>query len=387
MQIQDLVIEVRNADLVRVGQLRPADLPGFTAVLRYNEVGSWTVKLPVGHPLAEELRKPGAGLIVSTEQGVLLSGPTIAVKTDQSTDDLVGTYTIQGADDSIVLSERLAYPTPTTANVAAQTSAYDVRTGNAETVMKAYVNANIGPSAPVARRIPELTIEASSNLGPTVSGSARFETLQELLKSFADLSQLGFTIEQNGNELEFQVYAPTDRSAFVRLDLDNGRLKRSEYSYNQPKTTRVIVAGQGEEELRTFIERTSTQSLEAETAWGRRIEQFKDQRGSGDLTELQQAGDEVLVNDGKTIVSVSISPSDDQTMLFGVDWNLGDKVTVVVGETELQAVVTEVGILISQDGVRIGATVGEPNSMDYETQLLTKQADAALRISSLERIK
>lgn len=385
MQIQDLVIEVRNADLVRVGQLRPADLPGFTAVLRYNEPGSWQVTLPVGHPLAEELKKPGSGLIVSTDDGVLISGPTTSVKTDQSTEDLVGTYTIQGVDDSILLSERLAYPTPTTADVTAQTSAYDERTGNAETVMKAYVNANIGPAAPVTRRVPNLTVEASSNLGPTIKGSARFETLQELLKGFADLSELGFTIEQNGDELEFQVYAPNDRSAFVRLDLDNGRLKKSEYSYTAPKTTRVIVGGQGEAELRTFVERSSSESLEAEISWGRRIEIFKDQRSTEDLAELQQAGDEVLVKDGKTIVSVSISPSDDQTMLYGKDWNLGDKVSVVVGDTELQAVVTEVGILISEDGVRIGATVGEPNSNDYETQLLIKQADTALRISSLER--
>lgn len=387
MKVTDLVVEVRNSALQRVGQLTPADLVGFTAVLRFNEVGSWKVELPVGHPMAEALRQPGAGIIVSTSQGVLISGPTMSVVTDQSTDDPDGTYSIAGTDDSVLLTERLAYPTPTTSDVTAQTSAYDARTGIAETVMKAYINANIGPSAPTVRKVSNLTIQADAGRGSTVTGNARFETLQELLKSLADVSGLGYTIEQNDTSLEFQVYAPTDRSGYVRLDLYNGRLTKSEYSYSQPLVTRVILGGDGDDAARVFLERSNSTSLAAETTWGRRIEVFNDQRSTTETAKLQAAGDEQLAKDGKTQVSVSISPSDDQTMLFGVDWNLGDKVTCVIGETELTSVVTEVGLSVAEDGVRIGATVGEPRSLDYETQLITKQAEQAARISKLERTK
>jgi hypothetical protein len=351
-----------------------------------NAVGSWKVTLPVGYALAEELRKPGAGIIVTAAGQTLISGPVMSIMTNRSQADPVGTYEISGVDDSIVLSERLAYPTPTTADVTAQTVAYDVRTGPAETVIKAYVNANIGPFAPAARRIDELTIQTTAGLGVSVDGSARFETLQDLLTGFADLAGLGFTIEQVGDVLQFQVYEPIDRSGYVRLDLDNGRLTRSDYAYSTPKLTRAIVGGQGEGELRDFIERTSADSLEAEALWGRRIEQFVDYRSATDVAELEQSGDKELVTKGKTFISVDVMPSDDQTMLFGIDWNLGDRVTVVVGSTELVAVVEKVALLISEDGVRLGATVGEPRGLGYENQIVNAQKDQVLRVSKLERI-
>lgn len=387
MKVSDLTVEVRNSSLVRVGQLTAKDLVGFTAVLRFNKVGSWKVVLPVGHVLAEELKQPGAGLVISNSSGVILSGPTTAVVTNQSTEDVTGTYTITGVDDSVLLSERLAYPTPSTADVTLQTSAYDVRTGVAETVMKQYVDVNIGPGAPSARKIAALTVQATAGLGSSVTAQARFQPLQELFEGLADVAGLGFTIEQSGSNLQFQVYAPNDRSAYVRLDLDNGRLTKSEYSYSQPKATRAIVGGSGDLTSRTFLERTTSVSLASEVTWGRRIEVFNDQRSTSETAKLQQYGDELLATDGKTLISVSISPTDDQSMLFGTDWNLGDKVTCVVGTAELIAVVTEIGILVTEEGVRIGATVGEPRTLDYETQLLSIQADQASRISKLERTK
>lgn len=386
MRLDDLTIEVRDADFNRVGQLTAENLVGFSAVLLKNAVGSWQVTLPVGYALAEELRKPNAGIIVTASGQTLISGPTTAVLTNLSKDDPLGTYQISGVDDSVVLGERLAYPTPATADVALQTSPYDLRTGVAEDVMKAYVEANLGPSAPSQRRISGLTVQASAGLGVTVDGSARFDNLQELLAGFADLSGLGFTIEQNGDGLEFQVYEPVDRSAYIRLDLDNGKLTRSDYAYATPKLTRAIVGGQGEGALRTFIERTSTDSLDAETLWGRRIERFINDTSTADVAVLEQSADKELVVDGKTFVSADVMPSDDETMLFGVDWNLGDKVTVVVGEIELVAVVEKVALLVSEDGVRLGATVGEPRGLGYENQIVNNQKDQVLRVSKLERV-
>ena len=385
MKLDDIIIEVRDKNLTRLGQFTPEDLVGFTAVLRYNAVGSWKAVLPVGSKMGELLRQPSSGIIITTPQGVLLSGSTISVLTTQSTSDPIGTYEITGVDDSVLLTERLAYPTPTTADVSAQTQAYDVREGTAETVIKQYVDANMGAAAPEERRVYGLTVEASQERGQSVSGSARFQTLQELVQPLADLAGLGYTIEQNEDVLEFQIFEPVDRSGNIRLDLQNGMLSRSDYSYAQPKATRIIVGGQGEDEARTFIERSNDTSIDAEDAWARRIEVFEDQRSTAELEKLQQAADETLVKDGKSLISVRISPSDAESMLYGVDWNLGDKVTCVVGDVEIQAVVTEVGLSIDVDGVRIAATVGEPRSLDYETQILTRQTQHNVRLSKLER--
>jgi hypothetical protein len=387
MQITDLTVEVRNANFERVGQITAEYLVGFTAVLRDKQIGSWSIPLPVGNTMAELLREPGAGIIVSTAQGTLLSGPTTAVIVNQETADPEGTYEISGVTDMTVLDERLAYPTPTTADVTAQTTPYDIRNGVAETVIKEYVDANIGPSAPLARRIDGFTIEVDQARGNTVNGSARFDNLLELITGLADVGEVSFNVEQVGNGLQFQVTTATDRSATIRLDIYNGKLTRSEYAYSQPLSTRAIVGGAGTDATRVFLEHSTADSLDAENVWGRRIETFIDSSNTFVEAELQASADEVLVKDGRTQVSASVSPTDDETMLFGVDWNLGDKVTVVIGSLELVAVVTEVGILISADGVRIGATVGEPKKLDYETQILSRQNNQAVRISKLERTK
>jgi hypothetical protein len=72
-------------------------------------------------------------------------------------------------------------------------------------------------------------------------------------------------------------------------------------------------------------------------------------------------------------------------MRFGQDWYLGDKVTVVINQLEASAVVTEVGISIQGDGVRLAATVGTPVGIDYESKVLGKTQQLAQRLSSLER--
>ena len=392
MQVTDLIVEVRDGNLNRVGQIPVAYLSGFTVVRRFNGIGTWTLNLPVGHPMEVALKQPGAGIIVTVRGTVLMSGFTTWMNTIQTVDDPDGMTQITGLDDSVLLRDRLAYPTPATADVTAQTTAYDVRTGTAEDVIKGYVSDNLGPTAPTARKNPLLTIEASLSRGATVKGSARFDALYDLLKSLADASAnggttLGFTIVQSGNSLQFKTYVPTDRSGYIRMDIANNKLTETTYSVSQPKVTRTIVGGSGDLTARVFQERSSYTSLQAETAWSRRIEQFVDARDTADATTLATSGDAVLATDGKAQITATVKPSDDQTMLFGQHYFLGDTVTVVVGSYELAAVVTEVGISVAEDGVRLACTIGEPKLQDYESQILNKQAALASRLNTLERYK
>lgn len=385
MLVSDLTVEVRNGNFERVGQLSAADLVGFTIVGIYCNVGSWSITLPSDNRLVDELRAPGAGIIVTAYDQVIFSGYTVSATLEQSTQNSLGDWKIQGVDDSVILGERLAYPLPSEADVTLQTVASDVRTGAAETVMKGYVQDNISAVAGTVRAISNLVIEDDLGRGEIVTGSARFTNLQELLYGLAQTGKVGFTVEQNDDLLEFKVYKPVDRSATVRMDLDNGQLTRTEYSYGQPKVTRAIVGGPGEAEERVFYEGTTADSLTAETVWSRRVEKFVDSRGGEAEDVLQQSANEALIDDGKTIVNTSVTPSDDQTMRYGVDWNLGDKVTIVVGLVETTAIVTEIGISVQADGVRIGATVGNPAPVDFESKLLSSQLSQAERISNLER--
>jgi hypothetical protein len=385
MKIDELTVEVRDSSLERVGQILPKDLVGFKAVLRFNNVGSWEITLPVGHPVGEVLRQPGSGIVVTGPTGVLMSGPTISATNEKTSSNPNGDWIIQGADDSIVLAERLAYPDPATADVEAQAEAFDARVGVASTLMLGYVDDNIGPNAPVEREIPGLSIAVDPIVGSTVYPSARFDILGELLSGIASVDGLGFDIKQVDGTLEFSVFEPTDRSGQIRMDVSNNTLSKTQYAYGSHALSRAIVAGQGQGTDRQFIEVTSTDSLAAETLWGRRIETFIDQRNTADENELTQAGVEKLADGGATLTSVDVVPSSDLTMAYGKDWGLGDRVTVVIDDQEVSATVTTVSMSIDSDGVRVGATVGDASGVDYEALIAKKQTNVAQRVNALER--
>jgi hypothetical protein len=149
--------------------------------------------------------------------------------------------------------------------------------------------------------------------------------------------------------------------------------------------TRAIVGGAGEAVERIFREVDTPESLAAEVLWGRRIEQFVDDRGNEEVDRIEQKGFDTLVDNGKTRITMSVTPTDNLTMLYGVDWGLGDTVTVVVNELEATAVVYEVGLSIQSDGVYLAATVGNPTPLQFESRLVATQADHDQRISNLER--
>jgi len=386
MRVDDLVIEVRDSTLTRVGQFRPRDLVGATFVMRYNNVGAWSMNLPYGHPLGELLRLPGYGIIVTGLDGsVILSGPTLSARLTQSQENTEGNWEIAGASDEIYLAERLAYPKPSTADVTAQTDDYDDRSGEAEFVIKSFVSANMGADAPIERQVSNLVIETNADRGDLVAAAARFDNLQELIYQLAQVGGIGYQLKQVETDLVFSVFEPQDRSDTVRMDIANRRLSSAVLNYGTATVTRAIVGGKGEAKNRSFIERTSTESLTAETDWGRRIETFIDARGANNTDELNTAGDELLVDNGKTITQMSVTPSDDISMVYGVDWFLGDLVTIVNNGLETTAVVTEIGINIAADGVRIGATVGTPIGIEFESKLLAKTNQLDSRVSNLER--
>jgi hypothetical protein len=384
MKLDDLTLEVRNRNRQRVGQLVGADLVGAQFILRYNNVGSWRLVIPATSNLVDDLRTPGFGIILTGPDGVLLSGPVLSAKLVQTQSDIEGSWEIEGSDDTIVLQERLAYPDPAESDVSAQTQSNDIRSGNAETIIKAYVDANL-VSGPSVRRVAGLSVATDEGRGAIVRGNARFKNIHELLYDLAQSGGIGYDIRQDGTNLVFDVYEPVDRSASVRLDIENNRLRSSEYAYSSPVLTRAIVGGAGEAVERIFREVNTSESTEAEVSWGRRIEQFVDDRGTEELDQLDQKGLEALIDEGKTRVSMSVTPSDAITMLYGVDWGLGDTVTVVVNDLEATAVVYEVGIGIQADGVYLAATVGNPTPLEFESKLVATQSDHENRISNIER--
>ncbi|WP_329289562.1 siphovirus ReqiPepy6 Gp37-like family protein [Streptomyces pseudovenezuelae] len=383
MRLADITVEVRDKTLARRGIIRPEELQ-LQLADNFNNIGSWSLALASEHPLCDTLRTPGSGIIVTGPDDVLMSGPMVKSEFASTPTDPDGTVTFEGVSDTVCLADALAFPQPSNPNGATQTAAHDVRTGRAETVMHAYVNANIGPSAPTARRKAGLIMGTDGARGPIINQSARFPVLGNLLTEIALLGQLGFRVVQRGASLVFETYQITDRRAFVRLDVRNGTLSGQKVAISPPGVTRAIVAGQGELTERQFLQIDSPESIAAEADWGRRIEQFVDQRNTDDWTELQQAGTEAIADAGFTAVNVQVVPMEDSTARFGKEWGLGDKLVVIVDAQELNSVVTGYVLKADSDGFKLGAVLGDATGFDANAALNKRVTNTETRLSALE---
>jgi hypothetical protein len=397
VDLSQFTVEVRDRNLVRVGQLTDDDLANALVVPRANTVGSWKIALPATvihddgtetpHALCEVLREPGSGIIVTGPEGVILSGPMDNPTHDADTSDPGGTWTIEGISDMHVLDDVLAWGDPTEANLMEQAASNDVRVGQAETLIREYAYYNLGAGALPERRNARFRLEpVDLKRGGFVQKSPRFQNLLELLRELALGSGLMFDVVQTDDDmLELRVTTQIDLSAEVRLDIQNDQLSRSSYGYAAPGVTEVLVAGQGEGVDRTMIRRTSTDSEAARALWNRRRERFLDQRQTDDLTELQQAGDELLADEGVTLKSLQVVPSEDLDLVYGTHWRVGAIVTVVVGAQEIVSVVTEAPFQFGPDGVLAGVTVGDPDGFDWESAISNRTTRTESRVSLLER--
>lgn len=388
MRAADITVEVRDRTLARIGQIRPEELDLQLKDV-FNNVGSWSLRLAAEHRLAGTLRTPGAGLVVTGPDDVLMSGPVVEARNEATATDPAGTLIIAGVTDSVLLADALAYPQPSNGDPTTQTAANDVRTGTVETLMHQFVSANIGPAAPAARRpagtlLATVTMGANGGRGPQTTKSARFPVLGNLLAELASVGNLGFRMVQRGASIVFETYQVRDRSDVIRLDIANGTVAGHKVATSPPGVTRVLVAGQDVGVNRQFVLRTNTIAQTAESDWGRRIEQFLDQRNTDVVAELEQAGDEVLADSGFSTLAMQVVPMEDSAMPYG-SWGMGDKVTVVVEDRELASTVTGFVLKADNDGFRVGAILGDPTGYNPQAAMSKRVSTVETRVSSLER--
>ena len=250
--------------------------------------------------------------------------------------------------------------------------AYSVRAGIAESAMRAYVDDNCTSAAVVApngdaRAVPGLSLDTNHGLGLSVSDSVRFDAfiskdgtgvLQRLALAGGDL---GFKVIPSGLNRLFTVYQPNDKSSTVKFsDLLNSI---SDYGFTRTSPdweaggNAVIVAGQGDGTLRQFIE---TVDAPSEFQWGR-FETFQDARDLADISSLFTRGAGTLAQYSDTD-SFSAVPIQGQNTVFQVDWDLGDKVTVVANGQTLVDLVRNVEIEVTGNKETITPHIGGPGT-------------------------
>ena len=353
--------------------------------LRFNEPGGGFFEAPA-YPWIEEQLVPGCRIVVIRAGQILISGPLEEGQVEESDDGEhagVGKLRVTFADDLLQVVAREVYPDPTL-TPPAQTINRWTFTGNAEAGLRALVEGNAGPTAGrVERRVPQLVLGATAGVGTAIAVSAtRMQHLGDLARKMAEIGgNIGFRVRQVGGQLQFQVFAPPNKSGTVRFGFGLGNLKYRARFWAAPKVTTAIVGGQGDGADAYMIERTNTAD---EAAWGR-YERLVPRPGSTTVTELEDEGDRELANNAAT-TRVAANTADTPDCRYGVHYDVGDIVSIETGPaTEQTGIVYTVHIQVyAQAGEVVAATVGsQAASPDPRWVQLLKELDE--RLNRLER--
>lgn len=371
-------IHVRNPSLQRVAMLD--DFQKLQVVKRLNKMGAWVLDLNASVETALLLTQPGWGVEITraSDGEHLISGPM--TKVDRKRDKGVNAVTVFGVDDMVHLNDRLVHPQPATAAPPYSVSEHDVRTGVCSTILRQYVDVNLGPSALGSRKVTGLTLAADPVAGSSVTGRGRWQNLLTFLEELALAGGgLAFDVRQSGTTLEFVVWAPTDKSATVKFSVELGNLASYEYSLAAPEASYIVCGGGGEGTARTIRERTGSADV---VDWSRRIEKFVDRRDTTDTTELDQEITKAL-DEGQTETTVSFEPIDLPGMSYLDNYQLGDRVAAVVDDS-ITELIREVKVEANPGATRITPSIGTPVLKDA-ARLFRRLRRTETRLLNLER--
>lgn len=371
-------IHVRNPAFQRVAMLD--DYQKLEAVKRLNRIGAWVLDLNASVETTQLLTQPGWGIEVTrTSDGApLISGPM--TKAERKRDKTTNTVTVFGVDDMIHLNDRLVHPQPATASPPYSVSEHDVRTGVCSTILRQYVDVNLGPSALGSRKVTGLTLASDPVAGSTVTGRGRWQNLLTFLEELALAGGgLAFDVRQSPAALQFVVWAPSDKSATVKFSVELGNLTAYEYSLAAPQASYIVCGGGGEGTARKIRERTGSEDV---VSWGRRIEKFVDRRDTSADTELDQEITKAL-DEGKTETTVSFEPVDLPGMTYLDHYQLGDQVSAVVDDSVTE-LIREVKVQANPGATRITPSIGTPVLRDA-ARLFRRLRRTETRLQNLER--
>jgi len=239
-------------------------------------------------------------------------------------------------------------------------------TGNAEAVLKALVAlACITPNVSgitgfdTGRVIPGLTCVASSGRGGTVEYQGNFTRLLDSLVEVAQAGNLGFfatLVFSSG--ITFDVSVGTDRSGIV-LGVDRGNLEQFNFTRdNANYISHVLAAGAGDQSNRLL---TMT-AIAAPPSGILRREAFADSRDLTTAAQLASRGAAYLADLGQE-QTVNINLLDAQVSRYGVDFAVGDTVTVADLDFDISSAlrIYEAEVRLDrQSGEKVSLMLGRP---------------------------
>lgn len=217
-------------------------------------------------------------------------------------------------------------------------TAYTLKSGPADNIMKEFVRENATVIAVIATRksfstfdptVYGLIVAADVSAAPIWAGARAWQNLHDILKDISLPSGTDFEVLRvgdNGLTFEFRTYYPqrgTDRSSTLTFAPHLGNMKSVVMTRSRTEEANIVyVLGQGEDSARQVVVREAAQSIQDASLWNA-IETTRDARSQPGIAEMQSFGDEQLKElAAQDQFEFEILQTDERQ--YGADYDVGD---------------------------------------------------------------
>lgn len=335
-------------DLSVIGRVH--NYTSFSLTLNYSKIGDFVLSIDNRIDNAKLFVK---NRIVMLEDNGFNTGvvTNVSIEVDE---DGYETRTIKGKTLGHLLSWRVVNSNGT--------NEYSFATGNAETVMKQYVDLNAVSATDEKRNFDNMLIAQDFERGSGMKWQSKMDKLSEVVTEIAELEELGWNVEIDleRNCLLFDIYEGRDLSGEVVFSTEYGNLSSQSYTYDEYMDKNfAYVAGEifdtevklDEEgniitETEVVINATTGEEMTIEKPKERRIYQVGNLDAQGferkeAFIEVNESKDEYIdipelgkreLESMTDLEAIEVKIIDNTIFQFGVDYNLGDIVSVYNSE-------------------------------------------------------
>jgi hypothetical protein len=239
------------------------------------------------------------------------------------------------------------------------TTAYTLKSGPGETVIKSYVNENAGPLATDPPRHTDgvttgLSIEGDLGRGTNWFGQRSYRNLLEVVQEIALATGVVFEVVYTDNAtFEFTVREKTANLTNLVFAPEMGNMAQPNYSYSRSEEGTVAIAlGAGEDVSRNIL--VVTNSRLGDSPWNK-CEMSVDARQEDTYNGLLSAAEEELVRSSAK-ENFSFLTLQTPSTMYGRDYNLGDTITARFGSVQTTKLITQVKIQVREhkENIQIG---------------------------------
>jgi hypothetical protein len=253
---------------------------------------------------------------------------------------------------------------------AAQAGGYSTKAGAADDVMIAYVREQCGDLClTAARQFPNFSVAGSLSIGRSLGQRLRHENLLDVMQTMAEQGKVDFNVRRvTGNTLRLDV-APigTNKTKtynypsnpFVLITPQRGNLDQPSLTFDRKgERSFVYMKGQGQGKNRKLLKVAGTTAFDSPY---NRIEFAADARNADKASALQLLTESRSeLNKARPVRAFSFEPTGSEPgLVYRNDFDLGDQVTVIWDDYEVDLRITAVEVSLSASEETLKITVAE----------------------------